>query len=560
MRILTLTAIAILVCTAVFGQSAAIEVPIRVGIVTGDLSVRAIPQLELKATRADGSEAARTETDLDGRAVLRLPPGSYRIESTKPVSLWGAEYSWNVALDVAAGMRPLELTQRNSGKAGVALRNPGNYRPGDEAAIYEAARPGIVAVYGNLTRGTGFLADSRGLVVTNFHVIDPDQEIRVRVDEQTKLRATMIASDPKKDLAVLAIAINRCSACKPLAIAAADPQVGEKVIAIGTPLHHTPAHRAGTVTRVEDPAIFSDLNLDHGFSGGPLLTLDGKVAGVNSYLNPHRAAGRGTAVALNVAVLKAILETARTRLPDLLASHPPSDMLLPSLPAEPYPSAVLKQLTEKETFDVAAYKMDKANFEIVAMTPPVIAWRESQAVRRAARTGLNVADSIQLWDSWSEYVRDFRSAVIFNVSPKAGKKGSAKVWNAIGTAITAISTFGMVWDNDTVPDDFEFKADFRDLKLFRDGTEVIPAEFGRVSAVANPYIYEASGRQLSYQGVYAFRPDDLAPHADGTPAAFTLDIEDARKPGQRIRIPLDARMVAAIQKDFAVNLSAAKEH
>ena len=52
---------------------------------------------------------------------------------------------------------------------------------------------------------------------------------------------------------------------------------------------------------------------------------------------------------------------------------------------------------------------------------------------------------------------------------------------------------------------------------------------------------------MSFQGVYAFRPEDFAPHADGSPVSLTLDIEDARKPGQRIRVPLDPKMVAASQ-------------
>lgn len=409
-----------------------------------------------------------------------------------------------------------------------------------------------MAVYGNFSRGTGFLVDPQGLVVTNFHILDPDQEVRVRFDEKTKVRATIVVMEPKRDLAVLAVPISRCAACKPLPLAKDELQAGEKALAIGTPLHHNPAYREATVTRVAAPAIFSDANLDHGFSGGPLLTLDGHVAGVNSYLNPYEAAGRGTAVALNLAELKSILDSARSKLPDVIRAHPVSDTLLPNLPSEPYPPASLKELTKRESFDVTPYRMEKSNFEIVAMTPPVIAWREAKAVRRAAETGMNVADSIQLWDSWDDYVKDFKATVILNVAPKVGRKTSAKIWGALTTAVVAIGSFGTVWDNDKMPEDYEFKADFRELKLLRDGTEVVPAEFGRVAAVANPYLYEASGRQLSYQGIYAFHPEDFAPHADGTPATFTLDIEDARKPGQRIRIPLDTKMIAAIQKDFAV--------
>jgi S1-C subfamily serine protease len=528
-----------------------LEVPIRAGIVLGDLSIRPIPQLELRVVGADGSEAARAETDLEGRVVLKLAPGAYRVESVKPVSLWGGKYSWSVNLDVAPGMRPLELTQKNAGPEGVALRNPGSYRPGDETKIFEEARPGIFAVYGNLSRGTGFLADERGLVVTNLHVLDPDQEVRVRVDEQTKLRATLVAYEPSKDLAVLAIAMSRCGSCKVLRLAEAEPIVGERVLAVGTPLHHTPAHREGTVTRLESPLIFSDINLDHGFSGGPLLTLEGRVAGVNTYLNPYKAAGKGTAGSLTLPEVKAILEKASSKLPATLAAHPPADTLLPSLPEEPYPSAPLKEVAQREAFDLLPYRVDKDNFEVVVMTPPVMAWREGQAVRRRARTGLNIADSIQLWDAWEDYVKDFRAAVVLNVAPKVGKKGGAKIFGAIMRVAAIIGTYGMLNEDMSVPNDYEFKADFRDLKLLRDGTELVPAERGRVSAVANPQIYSASGRQLSYQGVYAFRPQDFAPRPDGTAAAFSLEIDDARKPGQRVRIALDPRTLQAIQRDFA---------
>ena len=76
------------------------------------------------------------------------------------------------------------------------------------------------------------------------------------------------------------------------------------MLAIGSPALVTPPFRLGTVTTVAPPLVFSDLNIKPGFSGGPLLTLEGKVVGVNTFLTPFAraaTAGRKLHLAANAA-------------------------------------------------------------------------------------------------------------------------------------------------------------------------------------------------------------------------------------------------------------------
>ena len=68
---------------------------------------------------------------------------------------------------------------------------------------FQRLQTSVVTVWSEYARGTGFIIDKSGLVLTNQHVIGPSEYIAVQFDNKRKVRARLLASDPEKDVAVL---------------------------------------------------------------------------------------------------------------------------------------------------------------------------------------------------------------------------------------------------------------------------------------------------------------------------------------------------------------------
>ena len=139
--------------------------------------------------------------------------------------------------------------------------------------------------------GTGIVIDSRGYIVTNFHVVDEVQVLRVKLADGTTHVARVLAKDSENDLAVLKIEASRSLTTVPLGTAS-DLMVGEPVIAIGNAFGYEHTHTTGIVSAVKrDVAlnkemsykglIQTDASINPGNSGGPLLNIHGELIGVN---------------------------------------------------------------------------------------------------------------------------------------------------------------------------------------------------------------------------------------------------------------------------------------
>lgn len=143
--------------------------------------------------------------------------------------------------------------------------------------------------------GSGFVIDKAGHIVTNYHVIEGAREIRVSFSNNDSLKATLVGSDPSTDLAVLKVDASS-RALTPLPLGNSDQvQVGDPVVAIGNPFGLDRTVTAGIVSAIQraitapngytiDHVIQTDAAINHGNSGGPLLSARGEVIGVNSQI------------------------------------------------------------------------------------------------------------------------------------------------------------------------------------------------------------------------------------------------------------------------------------
>jgi serine protease Do len=158
--------------------------------------------------------------------------------------------------------------------------------------------------------GTGFVIDNEGHILTNNHVVDGTDEIKVRLSDEKEYDAKIIARDPKTDLALIQITSD--VSLKPLSLGDSDKlEVGEWVLAIGNPfgLGHTVT--AGIVSAKYrqigagsyDNFIQTDASINPGNSGGPLLNMQGQVVGINTaiFSQSGGSIGIGFAIPVNMA-------------------------------------------------------------------------------------------------------------------------------------------------------------------------------------------------------------------------------------------------------------------
>ncbi len=155
--------------------------------------------------------------------------------------------------------------------------------------------------------GTGVIIDSRGYIVTNHHVVEDVNVIRVRLSDGSTYSASVLSRDHEADLALLKIDAGRSLPTMPLGTAR-DVMVGETVIAIGNAYGYEHTVTVGVVSAIKRDVtlnkdvsykalIQTDASINPGNSGGPLLNINGEMIGINVAI---RAGAQGISFAIPV--------------------------------------------------------------------------------------------------------------------------------------------------------------------------------------------------------------------------------------------------------------------
>ena len=159
--------------------------------------------------------------------------------------------------------------------------------------------------------GSGFIFDKAGFVVTNNHVVEDADQIKVKLKDEREFDAKIVGRDPNTDIALIKI---ESGENLPIAVLGDSDElkVGQWVMAIGSPfgLEHTVT--AGIVSakgRVigsgpYDDFIQTDASINPGNSGGPLLNMKGEVVGINTAII---ASGQGIGFAIPINLAKDII-------------------------------------------------------------------------------------------------------------------------------------------------------------------------------------------------------------------------------------------------------------
>jgi S1-C subfamily serine protease len=259
-------------------------------------------------------------------------------------------------LVVAGAFLALGITGRRTTQT-IVEESPVSGQPATNAdsaltphAIYTQDAPGVVFVRAQLIRqvqdpfdmvpgdqssstGSGFLVDSRGDILTSYHVIegaDRNTGVTVQFADNVARHATVAGQDPNDDLAVLRVDMATVPHVDPLQLGdSTTVRVGDPTLAIGNPFGYDRTLTSGIVSALQrqiqapsgfsiDNVIQTDAPINPGNSGGPLLDADGRVIGINSQM-----ATAGNNEGANVGIAFAVpINTARSILGSLEAGRP----------------------------------------------------------------------------------------------------------------------------------------------------------------------------------------------------------------------------------------------
>lgn len=168
--------------------------------------------------------------------------------------------------------------------------------------------------------GSGFIVSVDGLIVTNSHVVEQAEEIKIKLADGREFDANVVGTDPPTDLALLRIDAKGEQLPFAQLGSSATMEVGDWVLAIGNPFGLPRTVSAGIVSAVGradvgildfEDFIQTDAAVNLGNSGGPLVDLDGRVIGINTAIASTTGGSIGIAFAIPVDMAKDVIRQLR---------------------------------------------------------------------------------------------------------------------------------------------------------------------------------------------------------------------------------------------------------
>jgi len=162
--------------------------------------------------------------------------------------------------------------------------------------------------------GSGFIVEPGGVILTNAHVVEGADEVRVRLSDRREFKGKVLGVDHQSDIAVVKIDATGLPVVK-----FGDParvRVGEWVLAIGSPFGFENTATVGIVSATSRslpdgtyvPFIQTDAAVNPGNSGGPLFNMKGEVIGINSQIYSRTGGYQGIAFAIPINVAAQVKE------------------------------------------------------------------------------------------------------------------------------------------------------------------------------------------------------------------------------------------------------------
>lgn len=463
----------------------------------------------------------RLVTAPDGTAVLSLPPGSYMVESDRPVPFQGRTYRWMQVVDiVAARDARLELTTTNAVLGSGTPPSTTVTEPppaADPGSLLLQWRTSVLTLWTPTVRAAGFVVDRRGLVVTSQRVIGQTTAIEVQLTSALKVAGRVVAADAERDVALVQIDPAAMTSVLPMplpcALPAAPLVVGDELIAIGPASARQDDLSLGAVHRVTSGTIVADFGPAGASPGGPVFADDGHVVGLTSVVDGGERQ-RGEVRIVRAEHACDVVRSAANALND---SARPDGTPLPVEPTTTSPLDALESAVARRAGSLRPYAMSSSAFDIAFVTPVLV----YASQRNASRPSMD-------FSNWSEYVREVPPVLLVRVTPKQVES----FWMTLAR--------GAAWTQGTaLPPITHFSAGFSRLRAFCGQVEVTPI---------HPFKLElrVSETEAVYEGLSVFGPDALGPHC-GTVRLVLYSEKDPDRGDSR---DVDPKIVRQIWQDF----------
>ena len=235
------------------------------------------------------AEPRQIFTAADGTAVLALRPGSYIVESDRPVSFGGRAYQWTQVIEIAAGRDlNLDLTADNAENVPLSmLASPTAVSGSREDALLGKYQESVVAVWSPTARASGFVVDSSGLIATDGRAVGAATVVEVQLGPTVKVPANVLRSERPRDVAIVRIDPSLVATrpmlaldCPPSRAPSLDD--GQAIVTIMAPHEREKEVERGEVTALQPRRVETDVRLPFGGAGGPVFNDAGLVVGLTS--------------------------------------------------------------------------------------------------------------------------------------------------------------------------------------------------------------------------------------------------------------------------------------
>ena len=459
----------------------------------------------------------RIFTTLAGTADVSLRPGRYAVESDQPVAFEGRRYEWTQRIDVVAGRdATLELTADNAsvatGAAGATSATPSDTDPSFLASQWQGS---VVGLWTPTQHASGFLIDARGLIVTSQRVVGTATSAEAQFTG-TKVRATVLAVDPVRDVAILWVNPSIVTSVRPLPLGCGQTRAavanGQELITIGAEMTGQKRLTFGDVTGVGPRLLLSDLTVMRASAGGPVFTAGGLIGFTT--VEDRDPDARSDARVVRIDQACDVIASAETKMTGAL----PPDAT--PLPLDPRPVSInaLNEAVKGRAGSLSPYPMTTTNFDVAFITPVHIYGAKDQARRPVMDFG-----------NWSDYVAAYPRALLVRVTPRMVEGLWAKV--ARGAAMT---------QGISLPPMKRAKSGFLRMRAFCGDTEVTPI---------HPFVVEhrISESEAIYEGLYVFDPDAFGPLC----ATVKLTFYSEDEPDKGDARVIDQKLLQQITRDFA---------
>lgn len=193
------------------------------------------------------------------------------------------------------------------------------FLPDDEshARLNERMRDFAETEQTHRVSGSGFIIDADGHILTNFHVVARARDITVRLRDRRELNAVVVGYDESTDIALIKVDAEELA---PVAIGSSyDLKLGEWVVAIGSPFDFEHSVTAGIISAKNRsfrgqqyvPFLQTDVPINQGNSGGPLINTAGEVVGINSQIYSGGSGYMGLSFAIPIEVATSVAQQLR---------------------------------------------------------------------------------------------------------------------------------------------------------------------------------------------------------------------------------------------------------